>query len=60
MKPPTAEAPLTAVPAPGCRSDIDSPFGVEADVLPGGHLIARSYPRELADQLISYVERRPG
>jgi pimeloyl-ACP methyl ester carboxylesterase len=27
---------------------------VEVDVLPGGHLIALSHPRELADQLASY------
>jgi pimeloyl-ACP methyl ester carboxylesterase len=30
-------------------------LGVEIDVLPGGHLIALSNPRGLADQLLSYL-----
>jgi pimeloyl-ACP methyl ester carboxylesterase len=30
-------------------------LGVEADVLPGGHLIALAHPRELTDRLISYL-----
>jgi pimeloyl-ACP methyl ester carboxylesterase len=30
-------------------------LGVEIDELPGGHLIALSYPRELADRLIGYL-----
>jgi pimeloyl-ACP methyl ester carboxylesterase len=29
----------------------------DVDVLPGGHLIALSYPHELADQLASYLRR---
>jgi pimeloyl-ACP methyl ester carboxylesterase len=29
-------------------------LGVEIDELPGGHLIALSYPRELADRLLAY------
>lgn len=30
-------------------------LGVEADVLPGGHLVAKSRPLEVADRLISYL-----
>jgi len=30
-------------------------LGVSVDILPGGHVIALSYPRELAERLISYV-----
>lgn len=30
-------------------------LGVEADVLPGGHLMALSHPRALADQLLRYL-----
>jgi pimeloyl-ACP methyl ester carboxylesterase len=30
-------------------------LGLDVDVLPGGHLMALSRPRELADQLLSYV-----
>lgn len=31
-------------------------LGVEADVMPGGHLVALSRPAELADRLVSYLD----
>ncbi|HEU5076907.1 MAG TPA: alpha/beta hydrolase [Polyangiaceae bacterium] len=31
-------------------------LGKEVDEVPGGHLVALSYPRELADRLLGYVE----
>lgn len=33
-------------------------LGVDADVIPGGHLVALSHPVELADQLETYLPRR--
>jgi hypothetical protein len=31
-------------------------LGIEADDIPGGHMVAMSQPRELADRLESYLE----
>ncbi|MFC7446500.1 TIGR03086 family metal-binding protein [Rhodococcus daqingensis] len=31
-------------------------LGVEADVMPGGHLVAKSRPAELADRLVAYLD----
>lgn len=31
-------------------------LGIEADVMPGGHLVALSRPAELADRLVSYLD----
>ena len=35
-------------------------LGVEADVLPGGHLIALARPAELVEQLLGYLKAAPG
>jgi pimeloyl-ACP methyl ester carboxylesterase len=31
-------------------------LGIEADVIPGGHLIALSHPRELVDRFVAYLD----
>ena len=34
-------------------------LGIEADVMPGGHLVARSRPVELAERLVTYLDCGP-
>lgn len=31
-------------------------LGLEADVMPGGHLVAKSRPVELAERLVAYLD----
>ena len=47
-------------PPPFMRRIADERLGIEPDEMPGGHYVAISRPKELADRLEGYVSAEPG